>query len=224
MSRAPRDKPRKTAPSNASPTRDSPIARRNVAKILIAAEAVFAEAGLHGATVDAIAERAHISKSNLHYYFRTKTDLYLAVLQNTLDIWTASLARLDPAGDPRAELCAYIEEKLEMSMRHPTASRVFANEILRGAPLIEDYLKTELRALVREKARVLQGWIDEGRLRPVDPVHLIFLIWAATQHYADFLPQVRAILGVREIGPVRFQKIAASLSDVILNGVLARGE
>jgi TetR/AcrR family transcriptional regulator len=224
MSRTPRDKPRKAAPANGSPVRGSQIAERNVAKILVAAEAVFADAGFHGATVDAIAERARISKSNLHYYFRTKTDLYLAVLQNTLAIWTASLARLDPEGDPRAELSAYIGEKLEMSMRHPTASRVFANEILRGAPLIEDYLKTELRALVREKARVLQRWIDEGRLRPIDPVHLIFLIWAATQHYADFLPQVRAILGVKEIRPALFKKIAASLGDIILNGVLDRGE
>lgn len=222
MSRAPLDRPRKTARANGSPARGSRIAKRNIAKILTAAEAVIAEAGFHGATVDQIAERAQISKPNLHYYFRTKTDLYLAVLQNTLDIWTASLARLDPEGDPKAELSAYIEEKLEMSVRHPTASRVFANEILRGAPLLDEYLRTELRALVREKARVLQRWIDEGRLRPIDPVHLIFLIWAATQHYADFLPQVRAVLGIKEISPARFQKIKASLSDIILDGVLAR--
>ncbi len=215
---------RKAATPQGPPARGSRIARRNVATILAAAEAVFAEAGFHGATVDEIALRAAISKSNLHYYFRTKTDLYVAVLQNTLETWTASLARLDPEGDPRTELTAYIEEKLEMSMRHPMASRVFANEVLRGAPLIETYLKTDLRGLVRDKAVVLRRWIDEGRLRPIDPVHLIFLIWAATQHYADFLPQVRAVLGVKNLGPSQFKKIKSSLSDLILNGALAREE
>lgn len=224
MTRKPVRKSRRSAPPQDAPAHGSRIARRNVAKILAAAETVFAETGLHGATVDEIARRAGISKSNLHYYFRTKRDLYIAVLQNTLEVWTASLAKLDPKGDPRTELTAYISEKLDMAMRHPTASRVFANEILHGAPLIKDYLKTNLRALVREKGRVLERWIDEGRLRPIEPVHLIFLIWAATQHYADFLPQVRAVLGVRAISAAQFQQIRTSLCDVILNGALARGE
>ena len=206
------------------PARRSRIAERNIAKIISAAEEIIATSGFDGATIDAIAERARISKPNLHYYFRTKTDLYRAVLKNTLNIWAASLARLDPEGDPRAELSAYIEEKLDMSMRNPTASRVFANEILRGAPLLKDYLKTELRALVREKARVLQRWIDDGRLRPVDPAHLIFLIWAATQHYADFLPQVRAVIGVRSINTAHFAAIKASLKAIILDGALAPKE
>lgn len=205
----------------ATPARPSRIAAQNMARILDAAGAIFAETGFHGATIDAIAERAGISKPNLHYYFRTKTDLYRAVLQHTLDIWTASLARLDPHGDPRSELSAYIHEKLDMSQQNPTASRVFANEILHGAPIIGEYLKTDLRAFVREKASVIQRWIDDGRLRPVDPVHLIFLIWAATQHYADFQPQVRAVLGVSTLSKARFQAIKASLCAIILDGVLA---
>ena len=206
--------------ASGAPASRSRIAERNIAKIIAAAEEVIASAGFDGATIDAIARRARISKPNLHYYFRTKTDLHRAVLRNTLNVWAASLARLDPAGDPRTELSAYIDEKLDMSMRNPTASRVFANEIMRGAPLLEDYLKTELRALVREKARVLQRWIDDGRLRPVDPTHLIFLIWSATQHYADFLPQVRAVVGVKDISPARFEAIKASLKDIILDGAL----
>ncbi len=204
------------------PARKSRIAARNEARILDAAQEVIAEYGFHGATVDMIADRADMSKPNLHYYFRTKTILYEAVLKRTLDTWLASLSKLDPNGDPRDELSSYIAEKIDMSMQAPLASRVFANEILRGAPLLERYLKTELRYLVAGKARVIQGWIDAGKLRPVDPAHLIFLIWAATQHYADFLPQVCAVLDKKKLTTADFERVKASLTDMILAGVLPR--
>jgi TetR/AcrR family transcriptional regulator len=60
---------------------------------------------------------------------------------------------------------------------------------------MQDGLETDLKALVDEKAAVIRGWIAEGRIADVDPHHLIFSIWALTQHYADFDVQVRAVLG-----------------------------
>ncbi len=207
----------------AGPTRKrTRITVENEKKIIDAAQSVIAEYGFHGATIDRIAEQAGMSKPNLHYYFKTKTDLYKAVLQRTLDIWLASLAKLDPEGDPETELSTYIMEKVEMSRLHPTASRVFANEILRGAPLLRDYLKKDLKKLVSQKARVIERWIKEGKLAPVDPVHLIFLVWAATQHYADFQPQVKAVLGLKELTPQHFRKVEQSLCGIILRGVLPR--
>jgi TetR/AcrR family transcriptional regulator len=200
------------------------ITLRNEAKILDAAQEVIAEFGFHGATIDLIAERAGISKPNLHYYFPTKVDLQSAALKRTLDVWVDSLAKLDPQGDPAEQLSRYIAEKVQMAQLSPVASRVFANEILRGAPLLNDYLRTELRALVTRKAKIIQGWIDQGKLAPVDPTHLVFLIWAATQHYADFAPQVRAVLGVKSLTPGFFQEVQTFLCSVVLRGVLPRPE
>ncbi len=82
-----------------------------------------------------------------------------------------------------------------MSQHFPRESRLFANEIIQGAPRIRDVLEGELRELVNEIATVINGWVVDGRIKPVDPYHLIFSIWALTQHYADFDVQVRAILG-----------------------------
>lgn len=198
------------------------ISALNEQKILDAAQQVFADYGAHGATIDRIASLAGMSKPNLHYYFKTKDDLYRAVLRRTLDIWLDSFARLDPNGDPARELSTYISEKIRMAKDHPEASRVFANEILRGAPVLKDYLASDLRALVETKTKVIRHWIDAGKLAPVDPVHLIFLIWAATQHYADFLPQVTAILGVSELSDDHYTDVEKSLHQIILNGVLPR--
>jgi TetR/AcrR family transcriptional regulator len=198
------------------------ITLRNEEKILNAAQGVIAEFGFHGATIDLIAERAGISKPNLHYYFPTKVDLQIAALRRTLDVWVDSLAKLDPEGDPAVQLSRYIAEKIEMAHQNPVASRVFANEILRGAPLLNGYLRTELRALVTQKAKVIQSWVAQGKLAPIEPAYLVFLIWAATQHYADFAPQVRAVLGVKSLTPKFFREVETFLCNVVLRGILPR--
>lgn len=198
------------------------IQEKNVAKILDAAVGIFAEHGFRGATVDRIATAAGMSKPNLHYYFKRKDDLYMAVLQRTLDAWLSPLEELNPDGEPAQELSRYISRKIEMSRTNPVESRMFANEILQGAPTLVGYLKTDLRSLVDRKAGTIRKWIAEGKMQEVDPYHLIFLIWASTQHYADFAPQVKAVVGVDSLGPKEFGEIEKSLCKIILNGVLPR--
>lgn len=202
----------------------SRIRARNEARLLDAAQEAFAEFGFHGATVDQIAALAGMSKPNLHYYFKRKRDLYLAVMQRTLDLWLEPFQELDPAGDPAVELSRYIARKLELSYDNPQASRVFANEILQGAPLLHEYLEGELRQMVRRKARVIRQWIKAGKLADTDPYHLIFLIWAATQHYADFAPQVRAVMGKRQLTRRDFKDIEKSMCRLLLNGLLPRAD
>jgi TetR/AcrR family transcriptional regulator len=163
--------------------------------ILAAALEVFSTYGFRGSTVDQIAQRADMSKPNLLYYFRRKEDIYVAVLEKILADWLVPLKSLDPKGEPLDEIARYIRAKLELSRSNPKASRLFANEILHGAPAIAGFLKGPLKSLVEEKAKVIGRWMAEGRLKPMDPRHLIFAIWAVTQHYADFDVQVRAVLG-----------------------------
>ena len=198
------------------------IQLRNEGRILDAAQEVFATYGYHGATIDEVADRAGISKPNLHYYFKRKRDLYLAVLRRTLEIWLVPLRELDRTGDPAEEIGNYIAQKVQLSRRFPAASRVFANEIVQGAPFLKGYLQTNLREVVERKAAVIQHWIDEGKLAPIDPYHLIFLIWAATQHYADFIPQIKAVMNVSRLNQGHFRKVEQSLSRIILHGVLAK--
>jgi TetR/AcrR family transcriptional regulator len=197
------------------------IQLRNEERILDAAQEVFATYGYQGATIDEVAHRAGISKPNLHYYFKRKRDLYLAVLRRTLEIWLVPLRELDRTGDPAEEIGNYIAHKVQLSRRFPAASRVFANEIVQCAPFRKGYLQTDLRKVVERKAAVIQHWIDEGKLAPIDPYHLIFLIWAATQHYADFLPQIKAVMNVSRLNQGYFRKVEQSLSRIILHGVLA---
>jgi TetR/AcrR family transcriptional regulator len=185
--------------------------------ILEAALEVFSAHGFRGATLDQIAQAAGLSKPNLLYYFPSKEAIHRRLLEQLLDTWLAPLRRLDPQGDPVAEIVAYARRKLGMARDYPRESRLFAHEILHGAPHIADVLAGPLKALVDDKAQVIRGWAEAGRIAAVDPHHLIFSIWATTQHYADFDVQVQAVLGRGD--PGRFADAEAFLSRLYANAL-----
>lgn len=187
--------------------------------ILEAALDIFSAHGFRGSTVDQIAEAAGMSKPNLLYYFRGKEDIHESLIKQLLDTWLAPLREMDEEGDPMTEIRSYIRRKLEMARDFPRESRLFANEILQGAPRIMPILEQELKPLVDEKAAIIRDWSRAGRIAKVDPWHLIFSIWATTQHYADFDVQVRAVLGPDRGGEGRFEDAARFLEQLYLNGL-----
>ncbi len=195
------------------------IRRGNVKRILDMAEREFAVNGFNGATTTSIAKRAGLSKANLHYYFGTKLDLYTAVIGRILDKWLACFDDISENDDPREALAKFIHAKVMYSKSHPLASRIFASEVIRGAPALKEYLEQELREWVETKAAVLEAWMDQGRMDRVDSVHLIFMIWAVSQHYADFGSQVRAVMGREELTDADYEAVATTVTQIILKGV-----
>ena len=139
-------------------------ATRNKKKeaILVAAEKMFADYGFRGATTQVIADLAGIPKANLHYYFPTKEALYSQVVQNIFDIWLEAADSFDQNQDPASALASYIDKKMEISRAHPNGSKVWANEVMHGAPIIQDYLETTLKEWTISREAVIQSWIDEG--------------------------------------------------------------
>ena len=164
-----------------------------------------------------IAERAEMSKANLLYYYKSKNDIYVKVLENTLSAWLAPLIDLEADGDPFEQIWAYTKTKLQLSRENPEASRLFANEILQGAPMIKDFLHTDLKALVEKKCSVIQHWIDTGRIAAICPLNLLFLIWAATQHYADFSAQTEILCDDPE---TLHSNAEHTLKTIIINGLV----
>ncbi len=197
----------------------SRIQERNRSLILEAALGEFSKKGFSGATVERIAAEAGMSKSNLLYYFSSKEAIYKATLAHILEVWLAPLKTLDPDGEPARELSAYIRQKIEMSAEFPEASRLFANEVMQGAPQILPILEGELKRLVSEKCKVIEAWITTGKMRRVEPHHLIFTIWATTQHYADFSVQIKALTGRDLSDPEFLRETEQSVTALILNGL-----
>lgn len=199
--------------------RKTRIQKENQERILDAALEAFSANGFRGATIDQIADHAGMSKPNLLYYFRRKQDMYEALIARLLDTWLEPLRELNADGDPLPELQSYIRRKLEMARDFPRESRLFANEILQGAPRIKRLLESDLKPLVDEKAEILQGWMKAGMINSVDPRHLIFSIWSTTQHYADFDAQVQVVLGPDRGADGRFEDAARYLETLFLDGL-----
>ena len=204
------------------PVKDRPrtrIQREKQDVILDAALNVFSVQGFRGATIDQIAEAAGMSKPNLLYYFASKEEIHRRLLEEMLDLWLDPLRALDATGDPIPEIRSYIRRKLEMARDFPRESRLFANEMLQGAPHAIDVLEGELKLLVDDKAEVIEAWMKAGKITRTDPYHLLFSIWATTQHYADFDVQVRAVLGKDRGGDGRFEDAARYLENLFMDGL-----
>jgi TetR/AcrR family transcriptional regulator len=196
----------------------SQIRQTNERVILAAAEAMFARAGFAGATMAAIAQASGLPKANLHYYFGSKEAIYRAVLARILNDWLAPADAIALEADPRTAIEQYIRAKMALSIQRPDASKVFANELLHGAPVVQALLATDLRKLVKAKVAVLQAWMDQDRLAKIDGTHLFFTIWAATQTYADFDVQVSAVLGHNNLTPKAHSRATEHVVSLILRG------
>lgn len=186
------------------------IQREKAEAILTAALEVFSTQGFRGATLDEIAAGAGLSKPNLLYYFDTKESIHAVLMERLLETWLEPLRGLDAAGDPVEEILDYVSRKLDMARDFPRESRLFANEVLQGAPHLISYLEGPLKDLVEAEAGIIRNWVKAGKIANVDPHHLIFSIWATTQHYADFDSQVVAVLGDRRAA-TRFDDAATHL-------------
>lgn len=208
-------------PANA-PTRRSRAVAAKRSAILAAALEFFSQYGIHGTTLDKVAERAGVSKTNILYYFPSKEKLYIAVLKDLLDVWLTPLRALRPEQQPLDAIRHYIRIKLEVSRDYPQASRLFCLEMLQGAPLLKAELAGGLRHLVEEKTAVMEAWMLQGKMSAVQPQHLIFMLWATTQHYADFATQVQAITGQTLEDEHFFNQTVENVQRMVVEGIRVR--
>lgn len=200
-------------------TKRNAIRQENENRIMAAAEKVFAEAGFGGATMQLIADMAGLPKANLHYYFATKEELYREVVRNIFNFWLHAADAFDNAPGPAEGIGAYIDAKMEISRRHADGSKVWASEVMHGAPVIQDYLETTLRDWTAGRAALIQRWIDEGKMAPVDPRHLLYMLWATTQHYADFGHQIETLNGGKPLSDKQWKAAKESVKAIILKGI-----
>ena len=195
------------------------VGERNRRQILTAAERVFARRGFRGARLDEIAAESGLPKANLLYYFKTKEALYESVIGDILDLWLAALGEISVDDDPAEALTGYIERKMALSQERPEASRVFAMEIITGAPVIGEYLRGYLRDWVERQGSVFRTWQRRGMMADLPPEHVFFTIWAMTQTYADFGTQVTAVLGVDRLGDRQYRDAVETVTAIVLRGL-----
>jgi TetR/AcrR family transcriptional regulator len=179
--------------------RKAQIRESNEAQLLACAEEVFAEKGLEGASTAMIAERAGLPKANLHYYFPTKLALYRRVLEDLFEDWHRAADTFECSDDPVEAIGGYVRAKMELSRRRPLGSKVWASEIIHGAHHMQDILNERVKPWLDTRVIVIESWIARGLLAPVEPDTFMFMIWAITQHYADFDAQIRALKGKRAL-------------------------
>lgn len=192
------------------------VRKKNQEVILKAAEKEFIKHGFEGTSVKSIAEQANIPRANVHYYYKNKEAIYSDILSRILELWDDAI--IESSDDPYLVLSEYIKAKVMFAKTNPDASRIFASEIIHGAPRLQEYLATDFKTWIDRVSSIIQTWIDQGKMDNIDPLHLMFCIWGSTQHYADFGIQVKAAMGKRTLSNRDFDNISKSLIHLILKG------
>lgn len=189
-------------------------------KIIQSALNVFSTYGFQGASIEQIATESGISKSNLFYYFSNKEELYVEVLSQVLEEWLKPLKEFAVEQEPAEAIGNYIDIKFKLSKKKPEASRLFAFEMMQGAPYLLPLLKGPLKRLVKEKVEIIDQWIVMGKLKPIAGIHLIMHIWAVTQHYSDFAVQCQAISGKNLSNKAFYQEALGTCRQLLLESLI----
>ncbi|RST87684.1 TetR family transcriptional regulator [Aquibium carbonis] len=197
------------------------IRARNEATILRAAVELFARKGFDGTRIAEIAEASGLPKANVYYYFETKEAIYATLIERLLKGWDKALEHIRADREPREAIAAYIAAKLDYSRRHGTESRFFANEIMRGGAFLSKAQRRHMQEITRERVDVVDGWVRDGRLRPLDPRHFFMMLWASTQFYADFAEVAAMTLGKPKLDAADYEAARRTVVDVIVAGCLA---
>ena len=187
-------------------------------KILEAAIAEFSQHGFQGASTQAIAERAQLKKSQLHYYIEDKEALYSQVLGMVLDSWRSFfVSDAEPELTPRQALSEFVRVKLDYALEQPELSRIFTMEVLSGGARLENYWPGAMEATHAKVAKI-NSWMADGALRPLYGRLLIMHIWALTQYYSDYTLQAEMLLESSLTVPEVRQKIEQELIEFVLSG------
>jgi TetR/AcrR family transcriptional regulator len=206
---------------NKAPVRPSRTQRRldKEQAILREAEAQFARGGYEGTSLEAIAAALGMSRHHLLYYFPSKTTLYRRVIDEVMTQWLEGMGALAVGDDPGAALKRYIGAKLRASAERPDGSRVFTQEVMAGAPRYRDALVERVGPVLKTDVRVFERWARAGRIRKLPFVHLMFVLWAATQAYADLAPQFALLLGKEALDDQDFAAAQAVIERLVLAGL-----
>lgn len=198
--------------------------KENEKRVLDAAAQVFAQRGFDGSTISQIATLAEMPTATVHYYFATKEILYRRVLYDIQDIWAEPLALFTTDAVPAETMRSYIRAKITLARDYPIQSRVFANELLHGAPYLEGYLRINYNDKIQHVWDVFEIWMSRGLIDRVEPKALMLTIWAATQAYADFEVQVRAMLRKDKLENTDYETAIEQLARIVIKGTGARDD
>jgi TetR/AcrR family transcriptional regulator len=189
------------------------------AAILREAEAQFARFGFEGASLEAIAAALGLSRHHLLYYFRSKEQLYRRVLDDVMGQWLEGMAALAQGQAPAHALCDYIAAKLDASAQRPEGTRVFSKEVIAGAPRYADGIRERVAPLLQADVRQFERWARRGEVRRLNYTHLMFVLWAVTQAYADHAAQFALLLGKPALDARDFAAAQRVIETLVLAGL-----
>jgi TetR/AcrR family transcriptional regulator len=194
-------------------------------RILDAAEQAFADLGLAGARTAAIAEGAGVNKAMLHYYFGSKEDLYVAVLERVVEQVSnlAGSALGDVEADPMERLSMFMDGYASILRAHPNFAPIMVRELVSGVPHVAPIFKDKMWPILPQAAEVLGEAQKAGVLNPAASFPMAGPVMISPFVFFAFArPLMEQIFG--PFTPELAETYHRTAKEVVLNGLRARKE
>jgi len=162
--------------------------------ILEAAERIFAEVGPEGARTDAIAQAAGVNKALLYYYFKSKDDLYQAVLESHLtEFRRRALGVLESEGSARARLLRYVSLHFDFISARPYYPRLVHRLMSANDRLVHRAVHQYSAPIYAKLAELIEEGVRSGEFRQVDTHHTIYSLVGLSVFYFAAAPVVKEV-------------------------------
>ena len=206
----------------ARPKTDDPVAR---ARILAAAEALFAEHGFAGVGVRQIAASAGVNGAMIHYYFGNKENLYVAVIENAASTVRGLIAEATASAQTLEErLTRFVKAYAGYLFGHPNLARILAREMIAGGKHVFDILPKYIPTNYAMLRGAMTEAVRSGELREIDidlaPISLMGMIVV----FQLIRPLIMHGLGNVKFDERFIERLAAHTVDLFLNGAAKRGQ
>jgi TetR/AcrR family transcriptional regulator len=190
------------------------------AAILKAAAREFAEHGIAGARIDAIAREARVNKALLYYYFKDKETLYGSVLDDAFSGLKETVFRvLDGDLPPRQKILEYVGAYFDFVAANQLYPRLMQREMMQArdgqSPHIDKVIKNYIQPIFGRVSELLRKGIKDGEFRPVNPAHFVPSIVAMIVFYFSSAPMMQKIVGFNPLTTERIAERRAAVLDFI---------
>jgi AcrR family transcriptional regulator len=141
------------------------------AEIIAVGSQLFIQQGYHGLSMRQIAEAVGVSKAALYYHFKDKEELFLAILEHSLD-QIATIIDAISAGQAstRQQIQALVKNILEQPAELRAFIRLASQEMAQlSVPARRTFNRTYHERFINKIQAILQAGIERGELKPVDP-------------------------------------------------------
>ena len=185
-------------------------------QIKAAAKKIFVKKGFAGARMQEIADEAGINKALLHYYYRNKAKLFEVIFEETFHMLLPKMTQVVTADKSIIEkIEMFIPMYIQTIRMNPHIPLFILNELNQDSDRLVNRIKSNVQPeIFMGLMQQVQMEIAQGKIRPINPIHLIMNIVSMSAFPFIAKPLLKQVMGMDD---TFFDQLMKERTKVVLD-------